>query len=77
MGRVSWCASQTCSHLLGVRDLDTGMQITTFMQTDADRFVIRDAHVRNGIALLQPRWGMSLLRPDDTQRAETRAQGPR
>ena len=25
-------------------------------------FVIRDAHVNNGIALLQPRWAMSLLR---------------
>ena len=25
-------------------------------------FVIRDAHVENGIALLQPRWAMSLLR---------------
>jgi hypothetical protein len=25
-------------------------------------FVIRDAHIDHGIALLQPRWAMSLLR---------------
>jgi len=25
-------------------------------------FVIRDAHVNNGIALLQPRWAMSVMR---------------
>jgi hypothetical protein len=36
-------------------------------------FVIRDAHVNNGIALLQPRWAMSLLRGPMTRTELKRA----
>ncbi|MEO7034762.1 MAG: ATP-binding protein, partial [Polyangiaceae bacterium] len=36
-------------------------------------FVIRDAHVPNGIALLQPRWAMSLLRGPMTRTELKRA----
>src|SRR6478736_4381135 len=36
-------------------------------------FVIRDAHVQNGIALLQPRWAMSLLRGPMTRTELKRA----
>jgi len=36
-------------------------------------FVIRDAHVPNGIALLQPRWAMSLLRGPTTRTELKRA----
>ncbi|HEY4102315.1 MAG TPA: hypothetical protein VGM44_00425 [Polyangiaceae bacterium] len=36
-------------------------------------FVIRDAHVDNGIALLQPRWAMSLLRGPMTRSELQRA----
>ena len=36
-------------------------------------FVIRDAHIPNGIALLQPRWAMSLLRGPMTRTELKRA----
>jgi hypothetical protein len=36
-------------------------------------FVIRDAHVANGVALLQPRWAMSLLRGPMTRAELKRA----
>jgi hypothetical protein len=36
-------------------------------------FVIRDVHVNNGIALLQPRWAMSLLRGPMTRTELKRA----
>ena len=36
-------------------------------------FVIRDAHIPNGIALLQPRWAMSLLRGPMTRTELERA----
>ena len=36
-------------------------------------FVIRDAHVNNGIALFQPRWAMSLLRGPMTRTELKRA----
>jgi len=36
-------------------------------------FMIRDAHVQNGIALLQPRWAMSLLRGPMTRNELKRA----
>lgn len=36
-------------------------------------FVLRNAHVPNGIALLQPRWAMSLLRGPMTRNELKRA----
>jgi hypothetical protein len=58
---------------IGTDKAATAALARTVQQLRPRWFVIRDAHVNNGIALFQPRWAMSLLRGPMTRTELRRA----